>query len=258
VREIARFHGSILRQKEELGIAEQLWLKKIAISGTILGFMFGGFYQRFYSQDSNSMTEEDWEIARRFLFAFDEWQDEQMKSVSENGKKRVMGLNHYDFRMDNILFRKEEKVTIVDWQTLQHGPVVSDFAYFLAGSLKTEDRRPWMEELVEVYVDGVGKNDDGNVLNREDVMNGLRERVWAGVIGSIVGAMIGERNERGDVMLAEMMRRSCVMARDLRAVNDLPQSGACGEVGMRSLNIETNCCELRSEMHSPSSAQTHT
>jgi hypothetical protein len=76
VREIARFHGSILRQKEELGIAEQLWLKKIPISGTILGLMFGGFYQRFYGQDSNSMTEEDWEIARRFLFAFDKRQDE--------------------------------------------------------------------------------------------------------------------------------------------------------------------------------------
>ena len=147
------------------------------------------------------------------------------KSGSENGKERVIGLNNCDFRMDNIPFRKEEKVTIVDWQTLQHGPVVSDFAYFLGGSLKTEDRREWMEELVGVYVNGVGKSDDGNVLNREDVMNGLRERVWAGVIGGIVGAMIGERSERGDVMLAEMMRRSCVMARDLKAVDDLPQSG---------------------------------
>jgi hypothetical protein len=195
------------------------------MSGAILGLMFGGFYQRFYCQDSNSMIEEDWKIAKKFLFAFDEWQDEQMKSENENGKERVMGLNHCDFGMDNILFRKEEKVTIVDWQTLQHGPVVSDFAYFSGRSLKTEDRREWMEELVGVYVNGVGKSDDGNVLNREDVMNGLRERVWAGVIGGIVGAMIGERSERGDVMLAEMMRRSCVMARDLKAVDDLPQSG---------------------------------
>lgn len=119
-------------------------------------------------------------------------------------------------------------MTIVDWQTLQVGPVVSDLAYFLAGSLRVEDRRSWMEELVGVYLQAVN-GDSGNggkgMVDRETVMKGLRDRCWAGVIGSIVGAMISERSERGDVMLVEMMRRSCAMVKDLGAAEDVPEVG---------------------------------
>jgi len=225
VREIARFHGEILRKKEEFKIEEQAWLKQIPLSRAVLGLMFGGFYQRFYRKDNNTLTEEDWDLARRFVAAFEAWQKTQEKSEREDD--RLMGLNHCDFRMDNILFGVNGEVTVVDWQTLNCGPVVSDLAYFLGGSLKTEDRRAWMDELVEVYVEGVnggkGERIESVLISREDVMRGLKERAWVGVIGSSVGAMIGERTARGDVMLAEMMRRSCIMVRDFEADDDIPK-----------------------------------
>jgi hypothetical protein len=66
-------------------------------------------------------------------------------------------------------------------------------------------------------------------------MKGLRLRAWVGVIGSTVGAMIGERTDRGDIMLAEMMRRCCIMARDFEAMSDLPKASGGWRVWLVSL-----------------------
>jgi hypothetical protein len=57
------------------------------------------------------------------------------------------------------------------------------------------------------------------------VMEGLRERCWVSVLGAIVGAMVGQRSERGDEMLLEMMRRSCGLVKDLDAAATLPKGG---------------------------------
>jgi hypothetical protein len=167
------------------------------------------------------MEQEDWELIRKYVLAFDDWQDGQTGARRKEGQ--AMGLNHSDFRMDNILFGEDKKLTIVDWQTLQAGPVVSDFAYFVGGSLKTEDRREWMEELVGVYVEGIWEETN---IDREAVMEGLRERCWVSVLGAIVGAMVGQRSERSDEVLLEMMRRSCVLAKDLDAAATLPKGGS--------------------------------
>ena len=82
-----------------------------------------------------------------------------------------------------------------------------------------------MDELVEVYIEGVkGSEGDGTeavLISKEDIIKGLKLRAWVSVISSTIGAMIGERTERGDVILAEIMRRSCIMARDFEAMSDL-------------------------------------
>jgi hypothetical protein len=218
VREIARFHGEVLRMSKRGVFKEMHWLKRIQMSGAVLGLMFGGFYQRFFGKEG--IEQEDWELMRKYVLAFDDWQDKRTGARWEEGQ--AMGLNHCDFRMDNILFGEDGKLTIVDWQTLQAGPVVSDLAYFVGSSLKTEDRREWMEELVGVYVDGIG---EGTSVDRSVVMEGLRQRCWVGVLGAIVGAMVSQRSERGDEMLLEMMRRSCGLVKDLDAAATLPKGG---------------------------------
>jgi hypothetical protein len=219
VREIARFHGEVLRMSKRGVFKEMHWFKRIPMSGAVLGLMFGGYYQRFFGKEG--FEQEDWDLMKKYVLAFDDWQDGQTGARWE--ERQAMGLNHSDFRMDNILFGEDGKLTIVDWQTLQAGPVVSDLAYFVGGSLKTEDRREWMEELVGVYVEGIGEGTD---VDREVVMEGLKERCWVGVLGAIVGAMVGQRSERGEEMLLEMMRRSCVLVKDLDAAAALPKGGS--------------------------------
>jgi hypothetical protein len=218
VREIARFHGEVLSMSKKGVFKEMHWFNRIPMSGAVVGLMFGGYHQRFFRK--GVIEQENWDLMRKYVLAFDDWQDGQTGARWEEGQ--AMGLNHADFRMDNILFGDDGKLTIVDWQTLQAGPVVSDLAYFVGVSLGTEDRREWMEELVGVYVEEIG---EGTIVDGEVVMKGLRERCWVSVIGAIVGAMVGQRSERGDEML-EMMKRSCALVKDLDAAATSPKGGS--------------------------------
>src|SRR5690606_17604900 len=57
---------------------------------------------------------------------------------------------HGDFRVDNLLFGGD-RVAVVDWQTVAHGPGLADLAYFLGASLPVEDRRAHERDLVAGY-----------------------------------------------------------------------------------------------------------
>jgi aminoglycoside phosphotransferase (APT) family kinase protein len=65
---------------------------------------------------------------------------------------------HMDYRADNFLFggsAGEGAVTLLDWQLSVRGAGVWDVANFLAGSVTTENRRQWENELVRRYHDGL-------------------------------------------------------------------------------------------------------
>ena len=59
---------------------------------------------------------------------------------------------HGDFRLDNLLFDDERAVTALDWQIITKGVAGYDFAYFVSQSLSTDDRRRYLDGLVETYL----------------------------------------------------------------------------------------------------------
>jgi hypothetical protein len=66
---------------------------------------------------------------------------------------------HGDYRLDNLLFPTDDPsgVAAVDWQTVGLGPPGRDLAYFLATSLRTEDRRRHEADLLETYHQALGE-----------------------------------------------------------------------------------------------------
>jgi hypothetical protein len=66
------------------------------------------------------------------------------------GFGRARTIAHGDFRDDNLMF-SADRVCIMDWQTVQLSSGVADVAYYLAGSLRLEDRRTHERELVRGY-----------------------------------------------------------------------------------------------------------
>jgi hypothetical protein len=58
---------------------------------------------------------------------------------------------HGDFRLDNLLFDDDRAVTALDWQLVTKGVAGYDFAYFISQSLSADDRRRYLDELVEAY-----------------------------------------------------------------------------------------------------------
>ena len=64
--------------------------------------------------------------------------------------------SHGDFRLDNLLFQSgDPRPVVVDWQTLVWGSAATDVAYFVGGSVSTEDRRVHEADLVAHYHDAL-------------------------------------------------------------------------------------------------------
>jgi hypothetical protein len=126
---------------------------------------------------------------------------------------------HGDFRVDNLLFGGE-RVAVVDWQTVGHGPGLADLAYFLGASLPTDSRRDHERELVADYHDRLTAHDVD--LRFDDCWDGYRRYAFAGVVMSIVAGALVEVTERGDEMFVTMANRHGRHALDLDAEALLP------------------------------------
>jgi len=127
---------------------------------------------------------------------------------------------HGDFRLDNLLFGAD-RVAVVDWQTVAHGPGIADLSYFLGAGLTTDDRRRHERELVEDYVEAmaaagvVGLDLDGAWLS-------YRRFAFGGLIMAIIASMLVGQTERGDAMFLAMANRHGRHALDLESLSLIP------------------------------------
>jgi aminoglycoside phosphotransferase (APT) family kinase protein len=75
--------------------------------------------------------------------------------AAEQGRAPLT-LVHADYRLDNLTFAADGRVTILDWQTTLWGPGPMDLASFVATSLTVDDRRRQEQALLARYARGVG------------------------------------------------------------------------------------------------------
>jgi hypothetical protein len=208
VATLGKIHGIMLRDSE---FAERIkWFERPApLSQALFATLFAGFEQRY--ADRVSTTHLD--ICRRLVSSYDASQKIQENSAGPKG------LVHGDYRLDNLLFR-DQGMLVVDWQTVFIGPILADLAYFLGCSLRVEDRRAHVDELIDVYLEMVGY-DTG--MTRELVLEGLRDHSFFGIVMAIVSPMMVERTDRGDEMFMTMLERHCEAVIDLKALAILPE-----------------------------------
>lgn len=132
--------------------------------------------------------------------------------VAYQGPKTLI---HGDFRTENVLFSGAARATTVDWQTLMKSCGMADVAYFLGGSMTTEDRRKFEHELVEYYRQclleaGVGCSFDS-------CWQQYREFAMHGLMITILGAMFTQPEERSDQMFLIMAQRHLQHCVDMQA-----------------------------------------
>lgn len=122
-------------------------------------------------------------------------------------------LLHGDYRLDNLLF-DHDRVTVVDWQTLGVGLAGRDLAYFTGTSLEPDLRAAVEKDLVADY---------HQALTEQGVTDYDVDACWfdyrLGMIQvpliSALGFAFSVETERGDDMVATMLRRGCQAIRDL-------------------------------------------
>lgn len=126
---------------------------------------------------------------------------------------------HSDYRLDNLLFgpgADGPTVTVVDWQTVTHGPALNDVAYFIGAGLLADDRHAVEEQLVREYFDGLrAAGITGYEWDR--CWTDYRRGTWTGLIMAMVASMLVERTDRGDAMFLTMASRHARQALDLDA-----------------------------------------
>lgn len=131
-------------------------------------------------------------------------------------------LVHGDYRLDNMLFREGSTVPmIVDWQTASWGPPAMDVAYFIGGSLTTEDRRAHAADLLDTYHRALVEEGITS-YSREQLEHDVRLTSFGGVVMAFASAILVVQTERGDAMFAEMFRRHAQHVIDFDAEELLP------------------------------------
>jgi hypothetical protein len=141
------------------------------------------------------------------------------------------GLVHGDFRLDNMLFDiggGAEPIAIVDWQTCAAGCAMNDLGYFMGCGIGSDLRRPYEEELLELYAGEMSRR--GVPTSRQGLWNRYCIGALHGVFTAVFSAAFVVRTERGDANFLSMARGACELAADHDAIGALTrylETGAC-------------------------------
>ena len=140
------------------------------------------------------------------------------------GAPERFSLLHGDYRIDNLLFDPDGTgVTVVDWQTLAVGLPARDLSYFLATSLRPDDRALRERELVDAYHRALGAFGVGD-YDAQTCWADYRFGMLQVPMITTLGFAFSAATERGDDMALTMLQRGSRAIRELGTL-DLVRTG---------------------------------
>ncbi|BBZ02646.1 aminoglycoside phosphotransferase [Mycolicibacterium chitae] len=133
-------------------------------------------------------------------------------------------LIHGDYRLDNLLFHPDgSAVWVVDWQTLGVGLPSRDLAYFTGTSLEPATRAEIERDLVGAY--HAALVEEGVVgYDLETCWQDYRYGALQVLLISALGFAFAVGTDRGDDMVATMLRRGCAAIRELDTIALIKQT----------------------------------
>ena len=208
VRELVQLHAP---RWDDPSLAELPWLHRDPATGRqfmlmLLPTLWEGFRDR-YASDLGPEVHQAGDALFARLEAY-------LTSDTE-----PWSIVHGDYRLDNLLFDPTPggvPITVVDWQTVTHGPALMDVAYFIGAGLVQDDRRAVEEELVRSYHAGLVEHGVAG-YDWDRCWRDYRRGTWAGLVMAIAASMLVERTDRGDQMFLTMAARHSRHALDLDA-----------------------------------------
>jgi hypothetical protein len=213
VHELAKLHAPVFGDPE-LGAAP--WLNQDnPLNQSVMTALLGTFLERY----GGRVSPEHQHVCRTFVASLDGW-------VAD--RRPPLGLVHGDYRLDNMLFGGSDaprRLVVVDWQTVSWGEAMTDVAYFLGASLRTEDRRACEQTLAREYFEQLEAHGVRGV-SWDDCWLGYRRACFLGLLMTVGPAVIVERTERGDQMFLTSLARFAQQVLDLDALELLPAPGS--------------------------------
>ncbi|MFM7665178.1 MAG: phosphotransferase [Actinomycetota bacterium] len=202
IDELVRLHGPLWNA----GFLTTLpWLNRSTHadrsgSQALMQAVFAGFMQRY----AERLTPEARHVGEEFV------RDSGGYFRRELPHRTVV---HGDFRLDNLLFRNDAGVGVVDFQTVTHACGAQDLAYFIGAGLTTDVRREYERALVQRWVEGL--RGYSVAITPDDAWLEYRKFTFAGFVMAVVASMIVKQTDRGDEMFLAMANRHGQHAVDL-------------------------------------------
>ena len=128
-------------------------------------------------------------------------------------------LIHSDPRVDNVIFEdgvEGTRACLIDWQALARGDPQYDVAYFLSGSVTTEDRRKWERDLVAEHAAILAEAQPDYTV--EQALADYRCNVVSGLWMTVIASAFTERNAHNELLLTTLVERNAAMIRDWDAL----------------------------------------
>ena len=128
-------------------------------------------------------------------------------------------LEHYDFRLDNVLIDERQRpptITTVDWQSVRVGKPLQDVAFFIGSALEPDVRRAVELDILRDYHEALLANGVSG-YDWSTCLRDYRKGIFAGFGISVISPVLVVRTERGDRMFTTMASRYAQMALDWEA-----------------------------------------
>lgn len=207
LREVARLHASFWN---DATVFAKPWIAK---PQTAQGFytteLFEQAWDAFRKVFQGRIEPEVEEVCARFVNVHPRW------NVALDTPKC---LTHSDFRADNMLIDDVGgRVVTVDWQTVNVLGAGMDAAYFVGGSIDTQDRRDHEQRLLDTYY---GELVDRGVrgYSFDQFYRDYRHYSLAGLTVAIAVIVLAKRSPRGDEMALTMVNRHARHVMDVDAL----------------------------------------
>ena len=115
---------------------------------------FADYYQENYGRWWNLVMQRFQDLVPAGVPEVAELIGRRIVNIKHRMAEPPQTLVHGDYRLDNLIFRNSEPaltLTVIDWGEVWRGRGLYDVAYFLAGSMRTEQRRSQEMALLRRY-----------------------------------------------------------------------------------------------------------
>jgi aminoglycoside/choline kinase family phosphotransferase len=216
LKELARFHAAWwehphLRELDWMPDIDADWYKAAVQDG------YGKAWQPFVQHFGDRLTPELKDICERYA--------KHVPAVMEAFGKAPCTIIHGDYRLDNLFFPTDaggDAIAVADWQISARARGIFDVAYFVAGTLPTEERRVTERDLVRLYHDTLlecGVSGYSFEQCWEDYRHSMLFLLSYAVIA--IGSL-DMANERGVQLFDMIAGRTMAAISDLKAGDFLP------------------------------------
>ncbi len=190
-------------------LEQLLWLEYGAANKELVRQMLPGLYAGFRDRYADRLSPDILEMGDRLVACIDRYLDYEPHALT---------ITHGDYRLDNLLFAKGQRVFIVDWQTAGVGCGLADLSYLVGTSiadpaLRKVGEKPWFDHYLKCL------HESGIIPDVEIAWDEYRRYAFSGFIMAIFASMNVERTERGDEMFAVMAERPARQALDLDSLD---------------------------------------